>query len=196
MPDAPAIDAMLRDVFHRVDNDDVQLFYAYFDELKRHVQKYLSHKARLMPGTSHIAQSALFSMFCDVTLQQIPLGDVDEYGYPMLWPLLLKYIERHCDKWKKYYTVKKRRGTQVSLDTGARSGLAIDTPDRRAPTDDEAAVGEALAALYEKLTPRQRRVADLSAQGNTLEEIAAQLRCSESLVSLEKKAIRKVLESL
>jgi hypothetical protein len=32
-------------------------------------------------------------------------------------------------------------------------------------------------------------------QGKTLAEIAAEIRCSESLVPLEKKAIRRLLES-
>jgi len=178
---------MLQGVFQRLDNEDVRLFYDYFDELKGHVRKHLSGKARLFPGESQVAQSALFSLFCDLALQQIPLSDVDEYGYPMLWPLLLKYIERHCAKWKKYYRAKKRKSAEVSL--------AADPPDHRAPAGDEEAVGAALSALYKKLTPRQRQVADLSAQGRTLAAIATELGCSESLVSLEKKAIRALLET-
>jgi hypothetical protein len=188
MADAPPLDDMLKGAFARLDGEDVRLFYQYFDELKRHVRKYLSGKARLVPGETHIAQSALFSMFCDLAVQQIPLEDVDEDGYPMVWPLLLKYLERHCEKWKKYYRSRKRSGAEVPLGCG-------DPHDHRAPAGEEESVGEALAALYEKLTPRQRRVADLSAQGRTLEEIAAELGCSESLVSLEKKAIRVLLET-
>lgn len=190
MSDAPPIDAMLRDVFTRTGGDDVRLFYAYFEELKGHVRKYLSTKARLFPGESHVAQSALFSMFCDLAIQQIPLEERDEHGYPMLWPLLLKYIERHCEKWKKYYRAKKRNAGEVAL--AAVDGL--DPADFRGG-DDEATVGDALAALYQRLTPRQQRVADLSAQGKTLDQIAAELDCSESLVSIEKKAIRRLLET-
>jgi DNA-binding CsgD family transcriptional regulator len=190
MADVPTIDDMLRATLARVEDDDVRLFYRYFDELKGHVRKYLSGKARLYPGESHIAQSAMFSLFCDLAVSQIPLEDTDEYGYPMLWPLLLKYLERHCDKWKKYYRAGKRRGTEVSL-----AGPGLDPPDHRGSPGDEDAVGAALAALYGQLTPRQRRIADLSAQGRTLQETAAALGCSESLVSLEKKAIRSLLES-
>jgi hypothetical protein len=191
--DAPALDDVLRRAFHRVDDEDVQLFYRYFDELKRHVRTYLRGKARLFPGESHVAQSALFSLFCDVAVHQVPLQDVDEHGYPMLWPLLLKYVERHCEKWRKYYRAKKRRGPEASL-SGDADRLGIDPPDHRAG-NDEAEVGAALEALYARLTPRQRRVADLSAQGRTLTEIAAEIGCSESLVSLEKKAIRVLLET-
>lgn len=193
MADDPSIDEILSRVFQQVDNEDVQLFYNYFEELKGHVRKYLSGKARYFPGESHVAQSALVSMFCDVAIQQVPIADVDEHGYPMLWPMLLKYIERHCEKWKKYYRAKKRRGTEIGLNAGDAAGRSIDPPDYRSG-DDEEAVGAALAALYEKLTPRQRRVADLTAQDKTLEEIANELGCSESLVSLEKKAIRNLLE--
>src|SRR5438067_231290 len=173
MTDAPPLDHMLQDVFAHVEGDDVKLFYAYFEELKGHVRKYLSAKARLFPGESHVAQSALFSLFCDLAVQQIPLEDVDEHGYPMLWPLLLKYIERHCEKWKKYYRAKKRKAAEVPLAAGA-DAPGVELADYRA-ADDEAAVGEALAALYEQLTPRQRRVADLSAEGRTLAEIADEL---------------------
>jgi hypothetical protein len=187
MTDVPPLDAVLRQAFARVNDEDVRLFYAYFDELKGHVRRYLSGKARCCPGESHIAQSALFSLFCDLAVQQVPLADEDEHGYPMLWPLLLKYIERHCEKWKKYYRARKRRGTEVPL--------GIDRPDHRAAAGDEETVGATLAALYDRLTPRQRQVADLSAQGRTLAEIAAELGCSESLVSLEKKAIRRILET-
>jgi DNA-binding CsgD family transcriptional regulator len=195
MDKVPGIDDMLRSAFAHVNDDDVRLFYDYFEELKRHVRRYLSGKARLFPGESHVAQSALFSMFCDLSVQQVPLQDVDEHGYPMLWPLLLKYIERHCDKWKKYYRAQKRQGTEVSLAPASAERTGFDPADHRAPADDEEALGAALTELYQKLTPRQRQIADLSAQGRTLEEIATELRCSESLVSLEKKAIRKVLET-
>src|SRR5262245_39115585 len=133
MADAPSLDDMLRGALARVDDEDVRLFYRYFDELKQHVRRYLSGKARQFPGESHIAQSALFSLFCDLAVVQVPLQDTDEYGYPMLWPLLLKYIERHCDKWKKYYRAKKRRAAEVPLS-------ALEPADHRGPAGDEEAV--------------------------------------------------------
>jgi DNA-binding CsgD family transcriptional regulator len=176
---------MLRRVLGHVKDDDVRLFYAYFDELKAHVRRYLGYKARKFPGSSAVAQSALFSLFCDLALQQVCLSDVDEHGYPALWPLLLKYLERHCNKWKKYYQALKRRAVEVPQ-------AAIDPPD---PRGDEGEVGAALEALYARLTLRQRRVAELTAEGHTLAEVAAALGCSQSLVSLEKKIIRELLET-
>jgi DNA-binding CsgD family transcriptional regulator len=186
---------MLRRAFARVDDDDVRLFYCYFDELKDSVRGHLRRKARSVPGESAVAQSALFSMLCDVTLARIPLSDVDADGHPALWQLLLKYIERHCEKWNKYYRAKRFKGTEVPLAGGDSGGPGIDPPDYRASAGDEEAVGEALAALHAKLTQRQRRVADLTAEGRTLKQIAGELNCSESLVSMEKKAIRKLLET-
>jgi DNA-binding CsgD family transcriptional regulator len=193
--DAPPLDEMLRRALGRVDDADVRLFYRYFDELKGHVRRYLGRKARKSPGESAVAQSALLSLFCDVTLAQVPLADVDEHGYPALWPLLLKYIERHCNKWNKYYRARKRKAAEVPLAAADSGGPGIDPPDHRGPADDEEAVGAALEALHANLTPRQRRVADLTAGGRTLEEIAQELNCSQSLVSMEKKAIRRLLET-
>jgi hypothetical protein len=195
MTDAPSIDDVLRRAFDHVDDEEVRLFYAYFDDLKRHVRRYLSGKARFYPGESHVAQSAMFSLFCDLAVQDIPLQDTDEHGYPMLWPLLLKYVERHCEKWKKYFRAKKRSGPELRLGGAGADTAGFDPADHRGAESEEETVGAVLAALYEKLTPRQRRVADLSAQGKTLEEIAGQIGCSESLVSLEKKAIRNLLEA-
>jgi DNA-binding CsgD family transcriptional regulator len=182
---------MLRRDLSRVKDDDVRLFFDYFEELKLQVGKYLRGKARIFPGDSAVAESALFSLFCNATLAGLSLAEVDEEGYPALWPLLLLYIERHCNKWNKYYRAKKRQAIEVPL----IADRAIDPPDYRAPNDDEAAVGAALEALYVRLTPRQRCVADLTVAGKTLEQIAQDLGCSESLVSLEKKAIRRLLEN-
>jgi DNA-binding CsgD family transcriptional regulator len=195
MSDVPTIDKMLQDAFTRVEGDDLQVFFAYFEDLKGHVRKFLAGKARQFPGESHIAGSALFSFFCDLAVLQIPLQEVDDDGYPMLWPLMLKYIERHCEKWKKYYRAKKRKATQVPLASGDSLAPGVEIADYRAENDEQA-VAEALTALHERLTPRQRRVADLSAQGFTLEQIAAEIGCSESLVSIEKKAIRTLLETV
>jgi hypothetical protein len=189
------LEDVLARAFDGVDDEDVRLFYEYFEELKSHVRKHLSQKAKVLPGESAVAQSALLSLFCDATLARVPLTDIDEYGYPALWPLLLKYVERHCNKWNKYYRAKKRKGVEVSLSSDDSSAPGIDPPDHRSAADDEEVVGATLEALYAKLTPRQRRVADLTALGHTLKEIATALDCSESLVSLEKKAIRVLLET-
>jgi hypothetical protein len=193
--ETPTIDDVLRRAFAGVDDDDVRLFYQYFDELKGQVRKYLGRKAQTMPGESAVAHSALFSLFCNATLARLSLSEVDEYGYPALWPLLLTYVERHCNKWNKYYRAKKRKGVEVSLSSDDSSGRGIDPPDHRSAADDEEMVGATLESLYGRLTPRQRRVADLTAIGHTLEEIATALDCSESLVSKEKKAIRVLLET-
>ena len=192
---APPLHEMLRRDLSRLSDDDVRLFFAYFDELKQQVRKYLCGKARLFPGTSAVANSALFSLFCNATLAGLSLADLDEEGYPALWPLLLLCIERHCNKWNKYYRAKKRNAVEVPLTADNSAAATIDPADYRAGADEEAAVGSALEALYARLTPRQRRVADLTVAGHTLEQIAQELGCSESLVSLEKKAIRKLLEN-
>jgi hypothetical protein len=132
MADTPALEDVLRNALSGLDDDDVRIFYRYFEELKRLARSLLRRKARAFPGESAVAQSALLSLLADASFHQIPLTDVDEEGYPALWPLLLKYIERHCNKWNKYYRAKKRQGKEVPL--AAHGGSRGDLTRVRFPT--------------------------------------------------------------
>src|SRR6266704_2877308 len=93
MADTPPFDDVLRQALRRLDNDDVRLFYEYLEDLKRRAARSLSGKARMMPGASAVAASALLSLLCDLAVLDIPLSDVDDQGRPAVWPLLLKYVE-------------------------------------------------------------------------------------------------------
>jgi hypothetical protein len=134
-----------------------------------------------------VAHSALFSLFCDLALQDVPLADVDEYGCPMLWPLLLKYAERHCDKWNKYYQAKKRKGTAVPL--------ARDPTDHRAPAADEKDFADAWQGLCGRLSAEERRVLEGRLRNETLAEIAAAIGRSQSTVSNILCRIRDLLKA-
>jgi hypothetical protein len=52
MNDPTSFDRVLRQAVAGLSNDDVQLFYAYFQDLKDHVRRCLGHKAKAMPGES------------------------------------------------------------------------------------------------------------------------------------------------
>jgi DNA-directed RNA polymerase specialized sigma24 family protein len=189
MADPPTFDDVLRQALAGLDNEDVCIFYDYFEDLKRRVRGHLGRKAAVVPGPSAVAQSALLSMFCDLAIQQIPLGDVDEYGCPMLWPLLLKYLERHCDKWNKYYKTLKRDATVLPLKPG------IDPPDHRAPADAETAWAAAVAKLVAQLTPEEQDVLERRLKDETLVDIAQGIGRAESTVSNRLSRIRAVLEA-
>jgi DNA-directed RNA polymerase specialized sigma24 family protein len=197
MADTPTFDDALKQALQGLDNDDVHIFYDYFDELQWHARRHLGRKAQAMPGASAVAQSALVSMFCDLAVQQIPLSDVDEHGYPMLWPLLLKYVERHCDKWNKYYQAKKRKAAEVPLGAGGADGgsRGLDPADYRAPAEDEQKFITALEQLNGRLAEEERAVLEGRLKGETLEELAARIGRPESTVSNRLKRIRTVLES-
>jgi hypothetical protein len=186
MSDAPPFDEALRDALAGLDNDGVRLFYGYFEELKREIRKHLGGKARAVPGSSAVAHSALLSLFCDLAVQQIPLSEVDEYGYPMLWPLLLKYVERHCNKWNAYYRAKKRQGSE--------GGLAVDPPDHREAVGEESAFVEACEALCARLSAEEQAVLEGRLRDETLDQIAARIGRSESTVSNRLARIRSLLE--
>jgi len=194
MPDTPPFDATLEQALAGLDNEGVRIFYAYFDDLKQQARRHLGRKARALPGESAVAQSALVSLFCDLALTQVPLTEVDEHGYPMLWPLLLKYLERHCDKWNKYYLAKKRKGIAVSLG-GSADAPDIDPADYRAPADDESGFAEACEALSARLSNEERTVLEGRLKGETLEQIAVRIRRSESTVSNRLNRISTLLQT-
>lgn len=196
MSEPVSFDTVLQQALSGVQNDDVRLFYDYFDELKRHARRHLRGKAQLGQGDSAIVQSALFSLICDAAAQQVPLIDVDEFGYPMLWPLLLKYIERHCNKWNKFYRAKKRQGSVLALDPAAASDdtlAGFDPADYRAEPEEEQRFAAALEAFQARLTEQQRRIVELRLQDKTLAEIAAAMQVSEATVSNRLKQIREQL---
>jgi len=192
----PTFEETLRQALKGLDNQDVRIIYAYFEDLKQQARRCLGHKARTMPGDSALVQSALLSLFCDLALQQIPLSDVDEHGYPMLWPLLLRYVERHCDKWNKYYLAKKRLGVEVSLGaTGSDEADGFEPADPHDPTD-ERAFEAACLALSTRLSEEEQAVLQGRLRDETLEQIATRVGRSESTVSNRLNRIRTVLETL
>lgn len=189
----PTFDDVLRQALAGVRNDDVAVFLAYFEELKQYARRQLRGNAAMLPGASAVVQSALLSLLGDVSVQQVPLADVDEFGYPMLWPLLLRYIERHCDKWNKFYLAKKRRGTVVSLTTA--QSAALDPPDPRWAEPNESALTGALEALLARLDADDRRLLEGRLEGRTLAELEKEFGRSQSTLSYRLKRIRTLLES-
>jgi RNA polymerase sigma factor (sigma-70 family) len=164
------------------------------EDLKQIARAVLRREARALAAPSDVIQSALLSVLDHAALQQIALAEVDEEGHPALWPLLVSYVERHCRKWnKRWQRQVQRMGRKVPLDAGDESRRPIDPAARGPSPEEETEIKDALEALDRKLTPRQRQVAALSAEGMSLEQIAAKLGCSESTVSNEKKAIRTLL---
>jgi hypothetical protein len=66
MTGTPAFDDVLRKARSGLGNDDVRIFYDYFEELQRHTRRHLGRKAQVMPGETAVAHSALLSLFCDL----------------------------------------------------------------------------------------------------------------------------------
>jgi hypothetical protein len=195
MANTPPFDEVLQQALHDLDNEDVRLFYDYFEDLKGRAGRALSGKARLMPGASAVAASALLSLLCDLAVLKIPLSDVDDQGRPALWPLLLRYVDRHCDKWNKWHQAKMREGAKVSLH-GADAGRTIDPEDYRAAADDEGQFAAALERLCAQLSEEERRVLEARLAGKSLAEIALLIERSENTVSNRLAHIREVLREL
>jgi RNA polymerase sigma factor (sigma-70 family) len=196
MADTPPFDDVLRQALQGLDNEDVRLFYEYFEDLKRRAARSLGSKARVMPGASAVVASALLSLLCDLAVLQIPLNDVDDQGRPALWPLLLNYVERHCDKWNKWHQAKMRQGIEVSLHAAADAARTIDPEDYRAPVGDEERFAAALEQLCERLSDEERRVLEARLAGKSLPEIALLIERSENTVSNRLARIREVLQTL
>jgi RNA polymerase sigma factor (sigma-70 family) len=148
-----------------------------------------------MPWASAVAASALPSLLCDLAVLKVPLNDVDDRGRPALWPLLLKYVERHCVKWNKRNKAKMRKGVEEPLHGAAGGGRTIDPEDYRAPGDDEERFAAALERLYERLSDEERQVLEARLAGKSLAEIAVLIERSENTVSNRLASIREVLQT-
>src|SRR5262245_10729699 len=193
MADTPPFDEVLQQALQGLDKEDVRLSYESCVALKRWAAQALSGKARRFPGASGVAASALLSLLCDLAVLKVPLSDVDDQGRPAVWPLLLQYVERHCDKWNKWHQAKMRRGAEVSLHGAADAGRTIDPEDYRAPADDEGEFAAALERLCAQLSEEERRVLEARLAGKSLAEIALLIERSENTVSNRLAHIREVL---
>jgi hypothetical protein len=61
MSDTPPFHESLRNALAGLDDDDVRIFYDYFEELKSQIRRHLTGKARYVPGTSPVSHSAVVS---------------------------------------------------------------------------------------------------------------------------------------
>jgi DNA-binding CsgD family transcriptional regulator len=223
MKDTPEFQEVLKQAMQGVDSEDVRLFYDYFEELKRHACRFLCSKARVMPGASAVVASALSSLICDVALREVldavkdpalrsyvegrverlegaGVAEGDD-GRPALWARLLVYVERHCDKWKKWHKTKGRDGTEVSLHGAGDGSGTIEVEDYRAPGDEEGCYEErlqtaAFEALSARLTEEEIQVLMGRLGGESLAQIAKTIDRSENTVSNRLARIREVLETL
>ena len=192
-PNLPSFEEVLEQVFSGIENEDVEVFYQYFDQLRSRVRSKLISKARTAVGESAILHSALLSMFADVRALRIPLTDVDADGRPMLWPLLLKYIERHCNKWNSYYRAAKVK-QEFPIGPSTDSSMGYDPAAKEAGLDEEEIL-RICEQLNAQLTQEEQAVFEDWVQGKTIEESAQHIDCSESKISYLRKRVRdKMLE--
>jgi hypothetical protein len=196
MSDTPSRTETSPRSFAGLDNEDAGVYLARFEELKRQARKHLGRKAQVSPGATGVAASALGSLIRDLEFNQIPLSDVDKYGYPMLWPLLLKYVERHCDNANKLYRAKKRNAAEVPLGPGADGERGIEPVDHRPSPEDQVVAKDLIERLCERLTPLDNEVLRGRLQVETLTQIAARANRSAAWVSSCLVHIRNVLQEL
>ena len=188
MTPVPSFDHVLDQALAAQRNDDVRIFYEYFEVLKGKVRAKATSKVKAAVGESAVVQSALFSLFEDVRHAGLPLDDRDHLGRPALWPLLLRHIERHCDKWNKYYRVRNERGFG-----GSDSQAGFDPADPRGDALTEGDVRGVCDELAARMTAQESAVFGSWVAGHTLEESAAAVGCSEAKVSYLRKRIRDYL---
>jgi DNA-directed RNA polymerase specialized sigma24 family protein len=104
----------------------------------------------------------------------------------MLWPLLLKYAERHRNQWKAYSRAKRRQGTEVEL--------TAEPADHRASAGEESAFVAACEVPYARLSSEEQAVLEGRLQDQPLEQIARRISRSEATVSNRLPRIRALLE--
>lgn len=160
-----------------------RLWDHYFERLVAVAHGRLRHMANRIPGDD-IALSALKSVMIGVREKRFP----DVRDRDSLWPLLVSITARKAVTEQRRALAQKRSVVREALVTDEQLQNCIGTE----PTPEfAAAVTDELEHLVDKLgDDRIRRVATMTLEGYSQEEIAAELHCSLRTVVRKLQLIR------
>ncbi len=170
-----------------------RVFRRFAGQLLTLAHQRLDARLRQKVDPDDIVQSVFGTVFRRLAEGQFTLENWDS-----LWGLLVRITVRKCGAWVDYFTTQGRDVAREvplsSLDDKALSGWQF--LDRE-PTPEEAAVlGDLVEQALRGLGDRERRIAALYLQGESVRKIAGRMRCSETKVYRVKRFVLGRLERL
>jgi DNA-directed RNA polymerase specialized sigma24 family protein len=155
-----------------------RIFETYAHRLIALARSRMDARLQRKEGPEDIVQSALSSFFLRHAARPFDLANWDN-----LWALLTVITLRKCGHRADYYRDAcrdlRREGTEVDMKDSAASWLAI----AREPSPAEVAgLRDTLGELLRSLPERDRRIATLALEGNSVPEISRLVGRSEHLV--------------
>jgi RNA polymerase sigma-70 factor (ECF subfamily) len=137
-----------------------------------------------------VVQSVYRSFFRREGAGQYTFGDWDD-----LWGLLACITLRKCSNRTRFHRQESRDvGREVRPGPGGDSSGTAWEPADREPTPFEATVlRETMTALFQGLTPRERRIVEGLLAGGTVEEVRRAVGCGERTVRRVRNRVRAKL---
>jgi RNA polymerase sigma-70 factor (ECF subfamily) len=182
MVEIPALLARWREGDQQAAHELYQLFATRLVALAR---KYLSAKVAARFDAEDVVQSACRSFFARARDGQFVIHQTDE-----LWRLLVSITLHKLRRRVKHHQADKRNvDREVRKTFGIPMELLADEP----VPEDGMALADLIETVLRSLGPLEQQVFELRLQGFTVEDIAAQVRRSQSTVWRVLKKIKQEL---
>jgi RNA polymerase sigma-70 factor (ECF subfamily) len=170
-----------------------EVFVRFANRLVGLARKNLGGRLAVKVDPEDVVQSAYKSFF----IRQRD-GGLDVDSWDGLWGVLTIITLRKCADRAAYYQAAKRDLTRELVPAADNDTTPTDLALDREPLPEEAAaLTETVAELFRAVDdPDERAILELSLQGYTAAEVAAQLSRAERSVRRLRERIRKRLERL
>jgi len=193
MPSQDSFDALMGRLRAGEEEAAAQLFQRYAGRLIGLAHSRLDRLVRQKVDPEDVMQSVFKSFFC-----RHRAGNWDLADWNGLWSLLAQMTIRKCGRRAVHYRgarrdVRREAGAHQDQDESAYFHEAIN----REPTPDEAAMlAETIEVVLGEAEGYHRDIVQMSLQGSTCAEIAAQTGVTERSVQRVLKRIRSRIEQM
>jgi RNA polymerase sigma-70 factor (ECF subfamily) len=184
---------LMTQVRHGDQNATTQVFNRFAHRLLALARSRLDGQIRRKLDPDDVVQSVFRSFFTRVADDQWDLNSWDS-----LWGLLAQITVRKCGHKAEFFQAGVR---DIRKEVAARPDTDSSAPGLEPPAEDPtpsavAMLAETVEHLLRGLEERDRRIVELSLQGNTAPEIGNQVGCTERTVYRVLERVRNQLQRL
>ena len=166
-----------------------EVFDRYVVRLLALVRSRLSSKLSRRIDPEDVVQSAYRSFFRRAASDEIVLQRAGD-----LWRLLAAFTINKLRSQLEFHSAE-RRGIDREANAAEATHISQFSGDNLEPTAEEAAmISDELEAIVESLPPKQRAILESRLQGQTVEQIANEMKCSQRTVRRLLATCQQVME--